>query len=117
MNERNFFENILNGSYKNPNTGNIVRIDQIGNHFRYHYKDLYDKIKSLGISVNNYVYNVINDIDDTPRCHCGNKLKFITLNDGYRKYCSQQCQLMDLHKSQRKNGWSFKSTEVLYTMK
>lgn len=26
-----------------------------------------------------------------PKCHCGNNLKFISIKNGYRKYCSKKC--------------------------
>ena len=46
---------------------------------------------SIGISWKEKLYLHINSIQTTPNCYCGNKVKFISVSKGYRKYCSTSC--------------------------
>ena len=38
------------------------------------------------------LYNYINKLEFIPTClNCGNGVKYVSLKDGYRKYCSEKC--------------------------
>lgn len=37
------------------------------------------------------IYCYINDLPTPPACPCGNKVKFITITNGYREFCSPRC--------------------------
>jgi hypothetical protein len=44
------------------------------------------------ISWSEKLYNYINKLEITPTClNCGNEVNYISLKDGYRKYCSEKC--------------------------
>jgi hypothetical protein len=58
--------------------------------------ELYTKILNFptNIILNNFTqkyYNYINDIDNLPKCYCGNVCGFISIKFGYRKFCSTKC--------------------------
>ena len=68
------------------------------------YKYSSNKIKDLNIDLWNKINNVLLDIPfkekfyliensliETPKCECGNSVKFIDMINGYREFCSRRC--------------------------
>jgi len=68
------------------------------------YKYGSNKIKELNIDLWNNINNILLDIPfkekfyllenslvDTPKCECGNSVKFIDMVTGYREFCSRRC--------------------------
>jgi hypothetical protein len=55
--------------------------------------DLWNKINSvlLDIPFKEKFYLIENLLTDTPKCECGNSVKFIDMINGYRKFCSRRC--------------------------
>ena len=65
-------------------------------HSDYYYKNIeyYEIIDSFTkfIDKDNIlekVYCIMNDVDSRPLCGCGSDVSFLTVNKGYRKYCSK----------------------------
>lgn len=113
---KQYFNSILDGSLKNKH-GNIIRLDQIMIYFKYNNKEMFEKIKSSGKKYTQFIYDVLNDISESPKCECGNDLRFINFERDYGMYCSKKCQINGLHKHQRENGWFFKREECLDNMR
>lgn len=113
---KDYFTKILNGEIKNKND-NIIRTDQIMIYFKYNDKDTYNKIRESGKNCSNYIYDIINDITEHPKCYCGKNVKFRSIFGGYQEFCSNKCQVLHLHQSQKENGWFFKSEESLEKIK
>lgn len=55
---------------------------------------LYSQINQsiiLDIDLKEKCYLILNDLTTVPVCICGNSVKFIGINEGYRKFCSISC--------------------------
>ena len=114
---KELFNSIISGDMKHIKTGNSIRIDQMMVYFKWYMPEVYDTVKISGLSGSNYIFNVINDIIDVPKCWCGNDTKFKTLVKGYSDFCSNKCQVNHLHDEYDKNGYPFKRQTVLDQMK
>lgn len=44
-----------------------------------------------GDTLSQKIFNFINNIE-TPRCYCGQLLKFVSFKEGYRQFCSNSCK-------------------------
>jgi hypothetical protein len=80
------------------------------------YIELYNRITSQPIKSENFslmLFNYINKIDKIPTCICGEKLKFINYNQGYRRYCSKRCVMSDEDLIQKRNEKS-KITSIIH---
>ena len=49
-------------------------------------------------SLKESVYRIVNDIDERPKCICGNQLDFIYLENRFKAYCCKNCQNSDPEK-------------------
>lgn len=45
----------------------------------------------LTTNINEFFYFLKHDIKEVPLCYCGNRLKFLGLANGHRKFCSNSC--------------------------
>lgn len=52
------------------------------------------------LTVGEKLFYILNNLKEVPKCYCGNYLKFISITEGYRKYCSVICSLKS---EERKN--------------
>ena len=46
-------------------------------------------------------YMIVNNIDKIPKCYCGKELKFLGINQGYRKFCSNKCSKLSLETNEK----------------
>lgn len=57
--------------------------------------ELWDKISSYNdidnFKIKFYLYE--NDLKETPKCYCGNELKFRDMLNGFNEFCSRKCSL------------------------
>jgi len=95
-------ENIKNVSYyKYSESGILKRNKKLWNDI--------NKIPIKNISFKEKFYLYENNIELPPICYCGNSLKFINMNIGYRKFCSRRCMLdSDEVKNKRKSTCIYK---------
>ena len=115
---KDFLISIVNGEYLNVNTKNIIRIDQITTYLKNHHKDIYKEIINSDKNGSNFVYDIINNIKENPKClYCDKKVKFRNFVYGYNKYCSNKCQLKSNHEKFEKEGYPYKRESVLNEMK
>lgn len=64
--------------------------------FRRYLKEIHNFNLNIG---SQSLYNIINNINEIPKCSmCGKELDFISLNAGYKKYCSPKCSNSDVNK-------------------
>lgn len=83
--------------YKIDHPSDIVIKDPIIKDFL---SNLYPNIENTQQNLKMKASLYLNDLNDVPKCHCGNKLEFIgpakseiyaTLYGGWRQYCSRKC--------------------------
>lgn len=61
-------------------------------------KNIYAYILSRfndSLSIQESIYRILNDIEEKPKCKCGNYLPFNNLHKGYYNHCSQHCAQSD----------------------
>ena len=61
-------------------------------------KNIYDYIVNRykdSKSIQESIYRILNNIEETPKCRCGNSLKFGNIKSGYFKHCSNSCAQSD----------------------
>lgn len=46
-------------------------------------------------SIRESAYRLLNDIEERPKCRCGNRLHFRNINKGYNDHCSNSCAQSD----------------------
>jgi hypothetical protein len=79
------------------------------------YIELYNRITNQTIKSENFslmLFNYVNKVFKDPTCICGEKLKFINYNRGYRKYCSKRCVMTDKDLVKKRNEKS-KRTSII----
>jgi hypothetical protein len=55
------------------------------------YKYVNDNNIDINLSFSNKLWFFINNLKEIPKCYCGSDLKFISVTQGYSKYCSNKC--------------------------
>ena len=78
------------------------------NYIKYHNYELWKEVTERfpDAPFMEALYRYQHNIDEPPRCTCGNPLKFRSIAKGYYQYCSKRCSNSDpdkIHKSQQTN--------------
>jgi hypothetical protein len=113
---KTLFKQIVSGEIRHKN-GNLIRIDQMTIFIKKYYSNIYEEIVKSDKNGSRFIYDVINDILVTPKCYCKKDLKFRSFNHGYNKFCSNKCQLKQLHEKFDKEGYPFNREDVLQRQK
>lgn len=82
--------------------------------------DWYANLKSVEISFAEKLFLFLNNISVVPRCqnkNCSNRVEFLSLNRGYRKYCSNICISSDSELKKLKKENSLKRWGVTHPQK
>lgn len=61
-------------------------------------KNIYDYIINKykdSKSIQESIYRILNNIEEVPKCRCGNNLKFKSISKGYHEHCSNRCAQSD----------------------
>lgn len=53
------------------------------------------------LTISEKIYWWKNSLNDYPKCHCGERVKFYGIKKGYAKYCSYKCSSSDPKKKQK----------------
>jgi len=86
-------------------------------YFEKNYKEILLKILNFNLNVNNFTqmcYNYVYEIIVTPKCICGNELKFKGFNKGYNKYCCKKCVMSNKEIVEKRNAKSIETNFKKY---
>ena len=80
-----------------------------------HYNELYNHLEATYPNINTVIerlYMYMHNMNDRPKCYCGNELRFMGYKVGYRNYCSDVCANKDPIKQNKANESNMKKYGV-----
>lgn len=67
------------------------------NYFERHHSDILSQVLAYFSSENftQSLYHFVHSMENIPKCDCGNSLNFRGFFQGYKRYCSRRCAMLD----------------------